>query len=188
MTCSFCKSSLLRNGVDWERYGEIGELMPEESVLQLGTQVEWNKTQYTLTGRIQRRWERGTWSEWLMFGGDAPLWLSFAQGEYAVTREVDGTPSKKSWGELQVGTSVTVGLHGTFTVLDKKEVSIAAIEGELPFPVKIGDASKTADGRNIAGQFLTLEWESGSKISCYVGQPAFFDQLHLRNMRRLDGW
>ena len=123
-----------------------------------------------------------------MFGGDAPVWLSFAQGEYAVTKGIDGTPSKRNWSELHAGTKVTVGLFGTFVVLDKKEVTIAAIEGELPFPVKVGDTSKVLDARNIAGQFLTVEWEREAHISCYLGKSTSFDQLHLRNMRRPDGW
>ena len=80
--CSFCRSTLLRDGEALRRIGVSAELFDDHSPLQLGTTGTLQGVRFTLVGRLQYRYADGTWNEWhALFEGSATqagksAWLS----------------------------------------------------------------------------------------------------------------
>lgn len=73
--CSYCHSTLLREGEALRRIGQSADLFDDHSPLQLGAAGRYQGAAFTLVGRLQVRYEGGTWNEWhaLFDGaGEAP--------------------------------------------------------------------------------------------------------------------
>ncbi|HET6787333.1 MAG TPA: hypothetical protein VFH49_05200, partial [Aquabacterium sp.] len=51
--CSYCKSTLVRQGDTLRRIGESGALFDDHSPLALGARGRWQGEPFTLVGRIQ---------------------------------------------------------------------------------------------------------------------------------------
>ncbi|MEQ1808186.1 MAG: DUF4178 domain-containing protein, partial [Burkholderiaceae bacterium] len=78
--CSYCRSSVVREGEALRRIGQSAELFDDHSPLQLGASGRYHGAGFTLVGRLQYRSSEGTWNEWhaLFDSGDAGKsgWLS----------------------------------------------------------------------------------------------------------------
>src|SRR3954447_20366813 len=85
-TCEFCRSILIRRDVDLERVGEIADLPPDSSPIQIATEGISGGKPFVVVGRIVYEYEQGGWNEWhLMFSDGKSGWLSDASLEYAVS-------------------------------------------------------------------------------------------------------
>ncbi|WP_442975522.1 DUF4178 domain-containing protein, partial [Salmonella enterica] len=62
--CSFCRSTLVRDGEALRRIGQSAELFDDHSPLQLGAAGRWRGAAFTLVGRLQVRYAGGSWNEW----------------------------------------------------------------------------------------------------------------------------
>jgi hypothetical protein len=85
--CSFCRSTIVREGDALRKIGESAELFDDHSPLQLGASGRFQGAPFTLVGRLQYRYADGTWNEWhaLFDAGDGPPksgWLSEDNGRY----------------------------------------------------------------------------------------------------------
>jgi hypothetical protein len=85
--CSFCRSTIVREGAALRKIGESAELFDDHSPLQLGASGRFQGAPFTLVGRLQYRYADGTWNEWhaLFDAGDGPPksgWLSEDNGRY----------------------------------------------------------------------------------------------------------
>src|SRR5690606_40284236 len=88
-TCSHCRSVVVRRDVDLEAVGQVADLPLTPSPIQIGTRGRFEGQAFTVTGRIVYEYEHGTWNEWhLWFMDGSSGWLSDAQAEYAVSRQV----------------------------------------------------------------------------------------------------
>ena len=72
--CSFCRSTLVREGDALRRIGESAELFDDHSPLQLGASGVFQGEAFTLLGRLQLAYADGRWNEWhaLFANGRAP--------------------------------------------------------------------------------------------------------------------
>ena len=59
--CSFCRSTLVRDGDALRRIGESAELFDDHSPLQPGAGGTYQGAAFTLVGRLQYRYKDGTW-------------------------------------------------------------------------------------------------------------------------------
>ncbi len=87
--CSFCRSSVVREGDALRRIGQSAELFDDHSPLQLGASGRYQGAAFTLVGRLQYRYAEGTWNEWhaLFDRGGEPgksAWLSEDNGRYVM--------------------------------------------------------------------------------------------------------
>jgi hypothetical protein len=188
-TCPFCRSILVRHDVDLEKVGEVGDLPPSPSPIQLGTQGVYRGTAFTAVGRILYEYERGGWNEWhLRLDDGTGAWLSDAQAEYAVTRAVEEAAPLPSAGALRVGQTLTVAGR-SFRVATLTRARYRGVEGELPFEYWNKREVLFADLEAPGAQFGTLDYSDGDDTpTLYVGEWLDFDELHLSNLRELEGW
>ncbi|HEV8688893.1 MAG TPA: DUF4178 domain-containing protein, partial [Ideonella sp.] len=88
--CSFCRSTVVRDGEALRRIGVSAELFDDHSPLQLAVRGKHQGVPFTLVGRLQYAYADGTWNEWhLLFegsdgGAGKSAWLSEDNGAYVL--------------------------------------------------------------------------------------------------------
>ena len=88
--CPFCRSILVRTDVDIQKVGQVADLPPDPSPIQLLTEGVYRGTNFQVIGRILYEYENGGWNEWhIVFGDGSSGWLSDAQLQYAISFRVD---------------------------------------------------------------------------------------------------
>ncbi len=82
-TCEFCHSILVRTDVDLKKVGEVADLPPDASPLQIGSEGAYQNKSFVVVGRIIYEYEQGGWNEWhIVYNDGSSGWLSDAQLEY----------------------------------------------------------------------------------------------------------
>jgi hypothetical protein len=179
---------VVRREANIEAIGQMAELPPDLSPLQIGTRGAWNGVGFELIGRLRLEWESGSWSEWCANFGDNRIgWIAEAQGYFMVTREVEDVAQLPSdAASYQVGS--TVGLEKEqWKVVDIKTARCIAAEGELPFVSPPGGARTSIDLAGGGGGFATVELSDGG-VAAFTGEYETFDSLQFANLRRVPGW
>lgn len=184
-TCPACQSILVRHDLDLKRVGVVGDVPASMSRIQLGTEGRFKGKPFVVVGRIVYRHDRGHWSEWhLRMGNNESAWLSDAQGEYVVTRQVPMPRDIPSPKEMRPG--------GSFFI-DNREYSIASItkaayvgvEGELPFEYWDKQRIELIDLKYGTDGFGTLDFSEDPPL-LFVGEYESFQELALKNLREPD--
>src|SRR5688500_11246484 len=84
--CAFCKSTLVRGGVELEDIGKQADLLDDDSPIRIGADGRHKGVGFTVVGRIQYRYGSGVWNEWHVVMADGKsAWLSDASREYTLT-------------------------------------------------------------------------------------------------------
>src|SRR5271163_620027 len=184
--CPYCKSVLVRTDVDLTKIGQVADLPPDISPIQLNTEGIYGKKSFVVTGRILYEYEQGGWNEWHFVMNDGTSgWLSDAQEEYAVSFPASGqklppasqlhTGQQFSWSSDVYTLSVITSAH------------FRGVEGELPFKFWDRDNLTFADLRTQSRKFATLDY-SDEQPALYLGEFVEFDDLKLKNLRKFEGW
>lgn len=185
-TCPFCKSILVRHDVDLTKVGEVGDLPVDQSPIQLGTTGTYDRRNFSVVGRILYEYDRGGWNEWhLRLDDSTSAWLSDAMAEYAVSRSMasaDIPPADR----VRVGESYAWGGR-SYEASTITKAHYRGVEGELPFETWNKHDALFVDLDAVDGHFATIDY-SDDTPALYVGEYAGFDDLHLGNLRRIEGW
>ncbi|PZP36521.1 MAG: DUF4178 domain-containing protein [Roseateles depolymerans] len=180
--CSYCHSTLLREGEALRRIGQSAEIFDDYSPLQLGATGRWMGAGFTVVGRVQRGSELGNWNEWhLLFdaGSEPPrvAWLSEDNGQFVLSLEAplaDLPPEAP-------GVGLPLTLAGQrWQVAAVVEAALRAAEGELPRPPAAG---RVVELRNAQGEVGTLETRSGEPPIWSVGRAVALPDLALQGLR-----
>ena len=94
-TCEFCHSILVRTDVDLKKVGEVADLPPDASPIQIGTEGVYQNKNFVVVGRIIYEYEQGGWNEWhIVYNDGSSGWLADAQLEYDLSwlTNVSGKP------------------------------------------------------------------------------------------------
>ena len=160
----------------------MGDVPPSMSRIQLGTEGSYQGVPFVVVGRIIYEWARGHWSEWhLRMSDGSSTWLSDAQAEYAVTRQVENPGTLPAMGTYRPGMSVAVqGKRYAVSVITPALYS--GVEGELPFEYWDKLQIEFVDLRSPDGEFATIDF-SEAPPSVYVGEYVDFADLRLTNLR-----
>ena len=184
--CSFCKSILVRTDVNLAKVGQVADLPPDSSPIQMGTEGVYNKKAFVTIGRIIYEYELGTWNEWnLMINDGTNGWLSDAQDEYVVTFAAPGRTLPEN-RRVNLGQKC-IWDGDTYTVTTLTEAHYRGVEGELPFPYWDKEDVWFADLATGSGKFATLDY-SDEQPALYLGEAVEFNDLKLRNLRQFEGW
>jgi len=189
--CSFCKSTVVREGDALRRIGESAELFDDYSPLQLGASGTYQGAPFTLVGRVQYRYSEGTWNEWhaLFDAGDGASksgWLSEDNGRYVLAFDVplgDPAPAADS---LQAGAQVLVaGL--AWSVASVSAARLIAAQGELPTTPNLDTDFIVSDLRNTRGEVGTLDYGNPAAVKWSVGRPVAISELRMTGLADAGG-
>jgi len=196
--CEYCKSVLVRTDVDLKKVGQVADLPPDISPIQLNTEGNYRNNAFVVIGRIIYQYDQGGWNEWhLMMNDGTSGWLSDAQEEYAVSFPVVGpatgtaissTAGQKLPAESQLQIGQTYSWNGaTYTVSVITQAHFRGVEGELPFQYWNKDDVTFADLRSSSRKFATLDYSDTEPV-LYLGDLVEFEDLKLKNLRQFEGW
>jgi hypothetical protein len=184
--CPFCKSIIVRVDLVLEKVGEVADLPPDPSPIQLLTEGSFKGKGFQVTGRLVYEYENGGWNEWhIVFSDGASAWLSDAQLQYAISSLAPAQP-------LPPQSEIFRGKHYTFNNTDFEVATLTTamykgFEGELPFPYYGKSDMLFADLRTSGRPFGTLDYSEQPPL-LFLGEWVEFEELQLKNLRQFEGW
>jgi hypothetical protein len=184
-TCEFCHSILVRTDVDLKKVGEVADLPPDASPLQIGTEGAYQNKSFVVVGRIIYEYEQGGWNEWhLIYNDGSSGWLADAQLEY----DLSWLAKPGGLLPLQPSKGLKVQLdNSTFQVTSITKAHYKGVQGELPFQYWDKSDLLFADLRTTSGEFATIDYSENPPL-LFLGRAVEFDDLHLKNLREFEGW
>ena len=182
--CEYCKSILVRTDVDLKKVGEVADLPPNSSPIQLGTEGVYGPHSFVAIGRIIYEYDQGNWNEWhLMMNEGTSGWLSDAQGDYAVTF---AAPGRKLPDQCKIGQQYTWDKEA-YTVSTITKAHYRGVEGELPFQYCDKTDVVFVDLMSYTGKFATIDYSDDDPV-LYLGAAVAFESLKLKKLRSFEGW
>ena len=180
--CSFCKSTLLRDGETLSDIGKMSAVLEDYARVQIGTTGRYKNKAFTVVGRIQLRYDAGFWNEWyVLFDDGTDGWLAEASGQVTMTISAGPRANAVAFETLRPGQQYEVGSQA-FTLSDVREADCTGGQGELPFRVGEGWRARVADGRR-EDAFITLDYSDGSAPVLYMGEATTLDALKCQLLR-----
>jgi hypothetical protein len=185
--CPYCHAVVVRTDVDLTKVGELADLPPDASPIQIGTAGVFEDHGFDVVGRIRYEWEQGSWNEWhLAFHDGRSGWLADAQLIYEVSFEAPGEAPQIEAAALEPDQRFRFG-DGEYALTTITQAHFAGFEGELPFTTASHKDMTFADLRCEDTRFATLDF-SGPKPVLYLGREVEYDTLKLTNVRLFEGW
>jgi hypothetical protein len=186
-TCPYCRSILVRTDVDLKRVGQVADLPPDSSPIQMGTEGVSHHKPFVVVGRIIYEYEQGGWNEWhIVFNDGASGWLSDAQDDYAVSYKDLAKREFPPADEVKPGQEFTWN-NVTYEVTSITRARYRGVEGELPFEYWDKTEMFFVDLETSDGRFATIDY-SESEPLLFLGETVEFEDLQLKNLRRFEGW
>ncbi|HWZ29800.1 MAG TPA: DUF4178 domain-containing protein [Bryobacteraceae bacterium] len=185
--CPFCKSIIVRSDLDLQKVGEVADLPPDPSPIQLLTEGVYKGDKFQVTGRLVYEYENGGWNEWhIVFSKGASAWLSDAQLQYAISFLVNPKEPIPAQAEISRGKHLQFG--GTeFEVSTITVAMYNGFEGELPFPYYGKSDMLFADLRTPGKSFGTIDYSEEPPL-LFLGEWVEYEELQLKNVRQFEGW
>jgi endogenous inhibitor of DNA gyrase (YacG/DUF329 family) len=184
--CSFCRSTLVRDGEALRRIGVSSELFDDHSPLQLGAAGTLQGIAFTLVGRLQFGYEGGTWNEWhALFDNGRSGWLSEDNGAYVFSFDAALTERAPGADELHAGERRLVAGRA-WDVASVTTAKLVAAQGELRFPPPLQGEFVIADLRNDQGEVGTLDYATPGQVHWSVGRGVTLGELKLTGLREVN--
>ncbi|MFY9511587.1 MAG: DUF4178 domain-containing protein [Rubrivivax sp.] len=180
--CSFCRSTLLRDGDALRRIGSVAELFDDHSPLQLGAGGSLQGLAFTLVGRLQYGYDGGTWNEWhALFDNGRSGWLSEDNGAYVVAFDTPLPEAPPQADQLRAGDRVALGGQ-VWSVASVVGAKLLSAQGELPAPPKLDGGFVVVDLRNALGEVGTLDF-AATPPAWSIGRSVALSELALGGLR-----
>jgi ribosomal protein L37AE/L43A len=187
--CSFCKSTVVREGDALRKIGESAELFDDHSPLQLGASGIYRGAAFTLVGRLQYRYAEGTWNEWhALFdgaGGDEAGqksgWLSEDNGRYVIAFDAALDGAVPAAASLKAGTQIAVGGQ-SWAIASVSVAKLIAAQGELPYRPNLDRGFVVSDLRNHRGEVGTLDYSDAAAPRWSIGRSVAISELAMRGL------
>ena len=185
--CSFCRSTLVRDGDALKRIGVSAELFDDHSPLQLGASGTYKGLAFTLVGRLQYGYADGTWNEWhALFDSGRSGWLSEDNGAYVFAFDAawpaDAPPDAGALLRLPMGRALQVDDRG-WTLASVVKAKLIAAEGELPQPPRLDGEFLVADLRNVQDEVGTLDYSDPRQGHWSSGRSVLLADLKLAGLK-----
>ena len=180
--CSFCKSTVVREGEALRKIGESAELFDDHSPLQLGAGGTYQGAAFTLVGRLQYKYNEGTWNEWhALFDSGKSGWLSEDNGRYVIAFDAPlegGAPTATS---LKAGAQVMVAGQA-WSVASVSAAKLLAAQGELPYRPNLERGFVVSDLRNTRGEVGTLDYSEAGAPRWSIGRSVAISELAMTGL------
>lgn len=181
--CSFCRSTLVRDGETLKRIGTSAELFEDHSPLQLGASGQYKGLAFALVGRLQYGYADGTWNEWhALFDSGRSGWLSEDNGAYVFAFDAEPPREVPRAEELVVGRPLALG-GGAWTVASVVRARLIAAQGELPHPPALDTEFTVADVRSEQDEVGTLDYSDARRVQWSVGRSVLLAELKMHGLR-----
>lgn len=165
-TCAYCGATLPPLP-----FTHPGGRFPHTSPLRIGMKAKLGGREYVAVGRLLFRDSEGyTWEEWVLLSQDGDAqYLEFDEGKWKLTHywpDGDDSVQVRSYTE---GQPVTLG-NKAYVVTSVGVATVTGVEGEIPWPVRVGESSPYADfgsGDTIFSVEQTsegIEWFRGRRL------------------------
>ncbi|MBI2769173.1 MAG: DUF4178 domain-containing protein [Burkholderiales bacterium] len=180
--CSFCKSTVVRDGDTLSRVGKMAELFDDHSPLQLMAAGRWQGKAFTLLGRLQYKGPAGTWTEWnALFDDGTTGVLGEDNGAYVFS--LPARPNRELPPAPQFRVGATTAIDGkTFSVASNEDVSLISAQGELPKLPPPGQPFAMVELRSEDGEVLSIDYGSVPPLATR-GKSVLLDELQLSGLR-----
>jgi ribosomal protein L37AE/L43A len=184
--CSFCKSTVVREGDALRKIGESAELFDDHSPLQLGASGKYQGAAFTLVGRIQYRYAEGTWNEWhALFdggaGGQKSGWLSEDNGRYVIAFDAALDAAAPAAASLKAGAQLLLGGQ-SWSVASVSATKLIAAQGELPYKPNLDRGFVISDLRNSRGEVGTLDYSDAASPRWSIGRSVAISELAMTGL------
>ena len=184
--CSFCKSTVVREGEALRKIGESADLFDDHSPLQLGACGIYQGAAFTLVGRLQYNYTEGTWNEWhALFDsgseGHKSGWLSEDNGRYVIAFEAPLDSAVPSAASLKAGAPVVIDRQ-PWTVASVTVAKLIAAQGELPRKPNLDRGFVVSDLRNTRGEVGTLDYGDAAAPQWSVGRSVAISELAMTGL------
>ncbi len=181
--CGFCKSIVVRQGVDLVLVGKVADALIDASPIQIATEGQHAGQSFVAVGRIVYEYDGGRWNEWYLAFNDGTYgWLSDAQLEYAISFPL----AVAAPAEVSRGTQVQLG-NESFMVTSITRARYVGVEGEMPFTTWDKTESTFADLRSANRRFATIDYSEQPPL-VFAGLAVDYDDLKLKNVKLFEGW
>lgn len=180
--CSFCRSTVVRDGATLARVGRMAELFEDHSPLQLLARGEYQQRPFTLVGRVQYRTPSGAWTEWnCLFEDGSSAWLAEDNGAYVLSFPAQFHRDVPSPEQFRVGATTAVS-GKSYQIASNERASLVSAEGELPKlpPLNVGFAM--VELRSADNEVLSLEFGSVPPQASR-GRPVALDELKFAGLK-----
>ena len=181
--CSFCRSTLVRDGDALRRIGVSAELFDDHSPLQLGASGRYQGAAFTLVGRLQYGYADGTWNEWhALFDSGKGGWLSEDNGAYVFAFDAPLQGATPAADELVAGERRLVN-GVAWNVASVTRAHLIAAQGELPRPPRLDGAEfVVVDLRNERDEVATLDYGDAPGVVWSIGRPVRLAELAMSGL------
>jgi len=180
--CGFCRSTIVREGDALRRIGQSAELFDDHSPLQLGATGKANGSAFTLVGRLQVRYQDGTWNEWhALFDTGRSGWLSEDNGRYVMAFDVPLQGPAPAPETLRPGASQTVNGQA-WSVGSVSVARLIAAQGELPDKPNLDRGFVVADLRSTRDEVGTLDYGDPARPKWSVGRSVALSELAMTGL------
>ncbi len=180
--CSFCRSTVVREGDALRKIGESAELFDDHSPLQLGAGGSHQGAAFTLVGRLQYRYAGGTWNEWhALFDSGKSGWLSEDNGRYVLAFDAPIEGAAPSAESLRISAQEVVNGQ-PWVVASITQATLFAAQGELPFSPDLKNSFTVADLRSSRGEVGSLDYSDTSNVKWAVGRSVELTDLAMSGL------
>ena len=180
--CSFCKSTVVREGDALRKIGQSAELFDDHSPLQLGAAGTYQGSAFTLVGRLQYRYTEGTWNEWhALFASGKSGWLSEDNGRYVIAFDAPLDGAAPAATSLKAGAQVMVAGQ-SWSVASVSAAKLIAAQGELPGKPNLERGFVVSDLRNTRGEVGTLDYSDPAAPRWSIGRSVAISELAMTGL------
>lgn len=181
--CSYCRSTLVRDGETLRKVGESAALLDDHSPLQLGATGRYLGEAFTLIGRVRWAYAAGTWNEWrALFDNGRSGWLAEDNAGHVFGFDAPVPADAPTQASLRAGHRAMVDGRA-WDVASVYACTWTAAEGELTWVPRKGEPLTVADLRNAQDEVGTLEYRDGRPAQWSVGRAVTLSDLALQGLR-----
>ncbi|MEY3996839.1 MAG: hypothetical protein RL344_1182 [Pseudomonadota bacterium] len=193
--CSYCSSTITRSGEVLSNTGTVASVFEDYSLLQIGTQGQFQGIHFTLMGRVQYEASAGRWTEWLVLldntadDRDIIAILSEDNGSYVWMQPSDGLNAT----QIPPAHSLSLGkiipyLNSSYVVSAAYQARLIAAQGECGQLPVLNVTFDYVELRNHKGQLLTVSYHISNDIpnkipSIYLGEAIDLSVLKLTGLK-----
>ena len=184
--CSYCRSTVVRDGDTLARIGKVAEVFEDYSPLQLLARGRWQGREFTLVGRLQYRGASGAWTEWnALFADGSTAWLAEDNGSYVLALPTTTERPLPQPQQLRLDATTAIDGH-SYKVASNEQVALVSAQGELPKLPPLDTPFAMVELRSADNEVLAIDYGS-TPPALSRGRPVALEELLLTGLREDGG-